>query len=40
MEEEYYAVPDNPVYSAQIRKLKNEDPASADDTFNPLYVSY
>ena len=37
MEEEYYAVPDNPVYSAQIRKLKNEDPASADDTFNPLF---
>lgn len=33
---EYYNIPENPVYSEEIRRLKNSDPASADPTFNPL----
>lgn len=31
-----YNIPENPVYSAEIRRLENTDPASADPTFNPL----
>ena len=37
MAEEYYQIPDDPQYSIdKIRKLQNSDPASAEETFNPL----
>lgn len=31
-----YNIPQNPTYTETIRKLENEDPASAEDIFNPL----
>lgn len=36
MDEEKYTIPDNPQYSADIRKLQDQDPASASQIFNPL----
>lgn len=37
MAEEYYQIPENPQYDPEhIRKLKNSDPASAEQIFNPL----
>lgn len=37
MAEEYYQIPENPQYDPEhVRKLQNSDPASAEDTFNPL----
>ena len=35
--EEKYLVPENPQYSADIRKLQDSDPASASAVFNPLF---
>lgn len=35
--DEYYSIPDKPVYSEQIRMLRNDDPANADEVFNPLF---
>ncbi|MDR1755245.1 MAG: H-type lectin domain-containing protein [Eubacterium sp.] len=32
-----YVIPDNPVYDREIRKLEDSDPASATQTFNPLF---
>lgn len=37
MAEEKYAVPANPTYSENIRKLQDTDPASASQIFNPLF---
>ena len=36
MTEEKYTIPAEPVYSGDIRKLQDSDPASATTTFNPL----
>lgn len=36
MAEEKYAIPTNPVYSENIRRLQDNDPASASQIFNPL----
>lgn len=38
MAEEKYAIPANPTYSEEIRKLQDTDPASASQIFNPLFV--
>lgn len=32
-----YEIEPNPSYVREIRKLENNDPASAEDTFNPLF---
>ena len=40
MPDEKYAIPENPEYRArQIRKLRDSDPASATQAFNPLVAS-
>lgn len=36
--DEYYGIPENPQYSAQIRALRNDDPANAEEIFNPLFA--
>ena len=37
MADEKYIIPENPAYQAEdIRKLQDNDPASATNTFNPL----
>lgn len=33
-----YEIEQNPDYVRDIRKLENSDPASADTTFNPLFL--
>ena len=35
--DELYKIPESPQYSEKIRKLQNDDPASASETFNPLF---
>lgn len=37
MADTYYPIPENPAYNSQIRALQNDDFASAEDTFNPLF---
>ncbi|ANU54746.1 hypothetical protein I5Q82_06375 [Acutalibacter muris] len=38
MADEKYTIPENPQYKiADIRKLKDTDPASATETFNPVF---
>lgn len=36
MADEIYAVPENPLYNPNIRKLQDSDPAQASTIFNPL----
>lgn len=36
MAEQIYELPKNPVYSEEVRKLQNTDPANAFTVFNPL----
>ena len=31
-----YTIPENPQYTAEIRKLENTDPANAETILNPL----
>lgn len=37
MADTYYPIPENPAYNSQIRALQNDDPANAEETFNPLF---
>lgn len=37
MPEEMYAIPAKPQYSENIRRLQDDDPASASQIFNPLF---
>jgi hypothetical protein len=36
MGEQIYPMPDSPAYDEELRALKDSDPASASETFNPL----
>ena len=34
----YYEIPENPIYDSDVRRLENNDPADADEIFNPLIL--
>ena len=36
MAEKFYDIPENPVYSAEIRRIQNSDPVNADTVVNPV----